>query len=95
MEQVGTSKVFFKLDLNLGFNLIRIAAGHEWKTAFKTRYGLYKYTVMPFGLTNAPLVSQRHLNNILSDEIHPGIVVYIDNILVYSETGEEHVERVR
>jgi len=56
MEQVGTSQIFSKLHLKLGFNLLRIAEGDEWKTAFKTRYGLYEHTVMPFGLTNAPSV---------------------------------------
>ena len=56
MEQVQESTWFTKLDLKNGFNLIRIKAGDEWKTAFKTRYGLYKYTVIPFGLTNAPSV---------------------------------------
>jgi len=52
MEQVRTSQIFSKLDLKLDFNLLRIAEGDEWKTAFNTRYGLYEYTVMPFGLTN-------------------------------------------
>jgi len=69
MEQVGTSQIFWKLDLKLGFDLLRIAEGDEWKTAFKSRYGLYEYTVMPFGLTNAPSVFPRHLNNILAAKI--------------------------
>jgi len=68
-EQVGTSQIFSKLDLKVGFDLLRIAEGDEWKTAFKTWYGLYEYTVMPFGLTNAPSVFQRHLNNILAEKI--------------------------
>jgi len=80
MEQVGTSQVFSKLDLKLGFNLLWIAEGDECKTAFKTRYGLYEYTVMPFGLTNAPSVFQRYLDNILSEKIDCGVVVYIDDI---------------
>jgi len=58
MEQVGTSQIFSKLDLKFGFNLLCIAEGDEWKTAFKPRYGLCEYTVMPFGLTNAPSVFQ-------------------------------------
>jgi len=95
MEQVGTSQVFSKLDLKLGFNLLRIAEADEWKTAFKTRYGLYEYTVMPFGLTNTPSVFQRHLNNILSEKIDHSMVVYIDNILIYTQTEEEHVELMR
>jgi len=56
MEQVGTSQIFSKLDLKLGFNLLRRAEGDEWTTEFKTRYGLYEYTVMPFALTNAPSI---------------------------------------
>jgi len=95
MEQVGTSQVFSKLDLKLGFKLLQVAEGDEWKTAFKTRYGLYEYTVRPFGLTNAPSVFQRHLNNILSQKIDRSVVVYIDDILIYTQTEEEHVELVR
>jgi len=80
MEQVGTSQIFSKLDLKLGFNLLRIAEGDEWKTAFKTRYGLYEYTVMPFGLTNALSVILRYLNNILADKIDRGVIVYVADI---------------
>jgi len=69
MEQVGISQIFLKLDLKLAFNLLHIAEGDEWKTAFKTGFGLYEYTVMPFGLSNAPSVFQRHLNNILPEKI--------------------------
>jgi len=92
MEQLGRSKILSKLDLKLGFNLLRIAAGDEWKTAFKTRYVLYEYTVILFRLSNAPSVFQRHLNNILAQKIASGIVVSIDDILIYSKTKEEHIE---
>jgi len=95
MEQVVTSQIFSKLDRKLSFNLLRIAEGDEWKTGFKTRYGLYEYTVMPFGLTNAPSVFQRHFNNILAEKINRGVVVYIDDILIYSKTEAEHIELVR
>jgi len=95
MEQVSTSQIFSKLDLKLGFNLLWIAEGDEWKIPFKTRYRLYEYTVMPFELTNAPSVFLRHLNNILVQKIVRGVVVYIDNILIYSKTEEEHIELVR
>ena len=67
MQQLGTSQIFSKLDLKLGFNLLLIAEGNEWNTAFKTRYGLCEYTVIPFGLTNAPSVLQRHLSNVLAE----------------------------
>jgi len=95
MEQVGMSQILSKLDLKLDFNLLCIAEGGEWKIAFKTRCGQYEYTVMPFGFTNAPSVFQRHLNNILVEKIDRGIVVYIDNILIYSNTEEEHIELFR
>jgi len=78
----------------MSFNLLLIAKENEWKTAFKTCYGLYEYTVMPFGLTNAPSVCQKHLNNILSEKIDRGVIVYIDDILIYTETEEEHIELV-
>jgi len=95
MEQVGTSQIFSKLDLKLIFNLLCIVEGDEWKTSFKTRYSLYEYTVMPFGLTNAPSVFQRHFNNILAEKIDRGVVVYMDDILIYSKTEEEHIELIR
>jgi len=95
MEQVYTSQIFSKLDLKLGFNLLPIAEGDEWKTAFKTRYGLYEYKVMPFGLTNAPSAFQRHLNNILAEKNDRSVVVYMDDILIYSRTEEEHIELIR
>jgi len=94
MEQVGTSQVFFKLDLKLEFNLLGIAEEDEWKTAFKTPYALYEYTVMSSGLMNALSVFQRHLNNILSQKMNHGEVVYIDDILIYTQTQEEHVELI-
>jgi len=94
IEQVSISQIFSKLDLKLGFKIMCIAEGYKWKTAFKTRYVLYEYTVMPFGLIKAPSVFQRHLNNILGEKIERGVVVYIDNILIYSKTEEEHIELV-
>jgi len=94
MEQVGRSQVFSKLKLKLGFNLLRIAKGDAWKTAFKTRYRLYEYTVMPFGLTNGSSVLQRNHNNILIVKIDRGVVVYIDDILIYTEMEEKHMELV-
>ena len=74
--------------------MLRIAEGDEYKTVFKTRYSLYEYTVMPFRLMNTLSIFQRYLNNILSEKINYSVVIYMDNILIYTQTEEEHVELV-
>jgi hypothetical protein len=95
MERLAGAKIFTKLDLKNGYNLVRIKEGEEWKTAFRTRYGLYEYLVMPFGLCNAPASFQAMMNEILSDLLDAGVIVYIDDVLIYSETEEEHKVLVR
>jgi hypothetical protein len=90
-DRVAGSRIFTKIDLKAGYNLIRIKPGDEWKTAFRTRYGHYEYLVMPFGLANAPATFQDMMNEILRDLIDHGVVVYIDDILIYTETEEEHI----
>src|SRR5258706_14235126 len=95
VEQVSGSKIYTKLDLKAGFNLLRIAAGDEWKTAFTSRYGLYEYLVMPFGLSNAPSVFQYYVNDILKKRLDKSINVYIDDIIIHMETMEEHMVLVR
>jgi hypothetical protein len=93
-DRLGTAKVFTKIDLKDGFNLLRIAKGDEWKTAFRTRYGSYQYNVMPFGLCNAPSSFQAMINEILHDLLDQGVVVYIDDILIYTESMRQHVDLV-
>ncbi|KAH0614360.1 uncharacterized protein H6S33_006246 [Morchella sextelata] len=89
------AEFFTKIDLKNGYNLIRIAAGEEWKTAFRTKYGHFEYRVMPFGLTNAPASFQVMVNTIFKDLLDQGVVVYLDDILIYSKTKEEHTALVR
>ena len=80
---------FTRLDLKNGYNLIRIAAGDEWKTAFCTKQGLFEYTVMPFGLTNAPTSFQDMMDTIFKDM--EGYIWYLNDILIYgSDTEAEH-----
>ena len=84
------SKYFSKIDLKSAFNLIRITKGQEYLTAFRTKYGHFKYLVMPFGLKNAPGTFQALMNSILGELIDRGILVYIDDILVYSHDLGSH-----
>ncbi|KAK3521344.1 hypothetical protein QTP70_003454 [Hemibagrus guttatus] len=95
LEQLRGARVFTKLDLRSAYNLVRIRKGDEWKTAFHTTHGHYKYCVMPFGLTNAPAVFQALINRVFRDLLGRGVIAYIDDILVYSTSMEEHVCQVR
>jgi len=76
------------------YHLVRIADGDEWKTAFHTRYGSFEWNVMPFGLTNAPAAFQQFVNSILSDMLDVCVVVYLDDILIYSKDIESHQKHV-
>ncbi len=89
-DRTNKAKIFSKIDLKNGYNLIRIKKGDEWKTAFRTRYGHYEYLVMPFGLANAPATFQNMIHDILRDLLDRGVIAYLDDILIYSETEEEH-----
>lgn len=84
------SIIFTKIDLKSGFNLIRMKKGHEWKTAFRTCYGLFEFNVMSFGLTNAPAAFQGMINHIFRDLIDQGLLSYIDDLLIYASSKEEH-----
>ena len=82
--------VFTRLDLMDGYHLIRIGRGDEWKTAFRTCYGHYEYKVMPFGLVNTPATFQAMMNTILREFLDHGVIVYLDDILIYSKSLEDH-----
>lgn len=94
LDRVRSAKYFTKLDLRGAYNLVRIAKGEEWKTAFRTRYGHFEYLVMPFGLTNAPASFQSLINNVLREHLDRFVIVYLDDILVYSDTLEDHIDHV-
>jgi hypothetical protein len=88
-------KYYTKLDIRDTYHNIRISKGDEWKTEFRTKDGLFEYLVMPFGLTNAPATFQRLINNILREYLETTCLVYLDNILIFSETLEQHRRNVR
>ncbi|KAM0712543.1 hypothetical protein Q7P37_011640 [Cladosporium fusiforme] len=94
-DRLQGAKWFTAFDIPGAYNRIRIKEGEEWKTAFRTRFGLFEYLVMPFGLTNAPATFQAYINNVLRKYLDVFVVVYLDDILVYSKTYEDHVQHVR
>lgn len=96
LHQVGRAKYFTKLDVIAAFNKIRMSVGEEWKTAFRTRYGLFESLVMPFGLTNAPSTFQRYVNHVLREHLDEFASAYVDDILVYTNGSlQDHQEHVK
>ncbi|CCO34658.1 hypothetical protein RSOLAG1IB_09781 [Rhizoctonia solani AG-1 IB] len=95
MAKLQDAKIFTKLDLRWGYNNVRIKEGDKWKTAFKTKYGSFEYLVMPFGLTNAPAAFQRFMNDLFRDLLDITVVVYLDDILIFSKDPTEHSNHVR
>lgn len=94
-DQIRGASVSSKIDLQGAYNLIRIREGDEWKTAFSTHSGHFKYLVMLFGWSNVPAVFQDFINDVLRPFMGKFLVVYLDDILIFSPTLEQHREHVR
>ena len=87
--------VFSKIDLWSRYHQVRINDEDIFKTAFRTRYGHYEFVIMPFGLTNAPAIFMCLMNNVMHKYLDIFMVVFIDDILIYSKTEEEHKEQLK
>ena len=93
LDWLGRARQFTQLDLTNSYHWIKICEGDEWKTAFRTRYGYFKYQVMPFGLSNTLAIFQRYVNKILAEKLDIFVIVYLDDILIYTkDSGQPYVE---
>jgi hypothetical protein len=94
LDKLASTKIFSTLNLRWGYDNIRIKNGDETKAAFITNRGLYEPLVMGFGLCNAPATFQRMMNDLFRDMINVCVVVYLDDIMIYSQNRKEHTTQV-
>ena len=95
LDQLSGARVLSKIDLRTGYHQLKVRETDIPKTAFITRYGLYEYTVMSFGLTNASAYFMNLMNKVFMDCLDKFVVVFIDDILIYSKSEQEHEEHLR
>jgi hypothetical protein len=94
-DQLKDAKIYSKIDLRSGYHQVRIKDEDIKKTVFRTRYGHYEFTVVPFGLSNAPVVFMCPMNGVFREYIDKFVIVFLDDILVYSKSEEEHEHHLK
>ena len=95
LDQLKGAKYFSNINLKSGYHQVPIEASNVWRTAFKAKEGLFEWMVMPFGLTNSPPTFMRLMDDILQPFTNSFVVVYLDDILIFSRTWEEHLHHIR
>lgn len=95
LDSIQGAKYFSTLDLNSGYHQLRVHPNDIHKTAFRTRYGLFEYSVVPFGLTGAPAAFMKWMQQLFHHLLDKSVVVFLDDILIYSKTEEEHKQHLR
>ena len=95
IDRLSNAKIYIKLNLKNAYHRIRMKAGNEWKTAFRTRYGHFEYMIMPFDLTNVLVTFQVYVNEILTGLLNIICITFLNNIYIYSDLIEKHEKHVR